>query len=100
MAYLRSEKDEILTRHISQTLYPPSDNWGGQAVAYAVKSRRNRLSAELSPNQTESPAFEWRLTSDSKSVNVVLLGADDLSQELANEVTVRYCLSFFDSAKM
>ena len=99
MEHLRHEKNEILTRHISQTLSPPSDTWGAQAVAFALKSRRTRLSSELPNDQTESP-FRWRLTPDSESVNVVLLGADELSRELANEITVRVCslldISVFD----
>ena len=88
MAHLGQEKNAILTRHISKAISPPNDNWGAQAVAYAHKSRRTRLSQEMPPNQMESAANLWQLTPDSDSLNIVLLGTDGLSGELANEITV------------
>ena len=92
MTYLRREKDEILTRHITDALNPPDDNWGGKALAAALKSHRTRLSRELSDHNVSSFADRWQLKPDATSLNIVLLGADGLSQELANEITViQFC---------
>ncbi|CAK8692908.1 unnamed protein product [Clavelina lepadiformis] len=88
MALLQKEKEEILTRHITEALYPPTDNWGAKCLAEALKSQRARLSQELPNNKLSSPSLRWQLKPDSETLNVVLLGANGLSRELANEITV------------
>ena len=95
MALLQKEKEEILTRHITEALYPPTDNWGAKCLAEALKSQRARLSQELPNNKLSSPSLRWQLKPDSETLNVVLLGANGLSRELANEITVSFCVCVY-----
>ena len=88
MAHLQTEKNEMLTRHITDALKPPADNWGPQSLSFALKSHHARKSQEISASQSDSLASRWQLTPDSDTLNIVLLGTDGLSRELANEITV------------
>ena len=42
----------------------------------------------MKENYISSPAKRWQLLPGSDELNIVLLGADGLSHELANEITV------------
>lgn len=88
MSYLTKEKDEILARHISEVRFPPEDNWGARSLASSLKAHRARLSREFCDSEMTSPADRWQLTPDSSTLNIVLLGDNGLSHELANEITV------------
>ena len=90
MSHLSKEKNEILTSHISEVLQPSNDNWGARSLASSLKAQRDRLSRDLCDSEMTSLAERWRLTPDSDSLNIVLLGSNGLSEELANEITVSF----------
>nr|CAB3222851.1 rho GTPase-activating protein 35 [Phallusia mammillata] len=88
MAKLQKEREEILTRHITEALYPPTDNWGPRCLGKALNAQRALKPCKNTEDQLFPPALRWQLKPDSKTLNIVLLGADGLSQDLANEITV------------
>ena len=90
MAKLTKEREEILTRHITQATYPPSDNWGARCLSKALAARRSLKPCGGSSNsKAYSSAARWQLTPDSETLNIVLLGTDGLAHDLANAITVR-----------
>lgn len=88
MAKLQKERDEILTRHVTEALYPPTDNWGPRCLGKAINAQRASKPYKNSQDSFFPPALRWQLKPDSETLNIVLLGADDLSHDLANEITV------------
>nr|XP_018670541.1 rho GTPase-activating protein 35 isoform X1 [Ciona intestinalis]XP_026693614.1 rho GTPase-activating protein 35 isoform X2 [Ciona intestinalis] len=88
MAKLPKQRDEILNRHISETLYPPVDTWGSECLGKVLQVKRDLKSGKHQNSFIPSPSLRWQLKEGSDSLNVVLLGADGLSHELANEITV------------
>ena len=54
----------------------------------------------MKSNYVSSPAKRWQLLPGSDELNIVLLGAEGLSHELANEITVsNSTVSFKDTIK-